>query len=99
MLVLSGLLVFDEVKGFLQFSDVMVVGAYLCQQRVCVHGLGRGLDQIADNDAVVICPWGLDQEAAKERLIQAGQLQELDVGGESEGHFDEREKARGYNGG
>ena len=54
MFVLIGPLVLNEILWLLGLSDVMIVRANTCQQGVLIDGLGGGLCQVPDDDAVVV---------------------------------------------
>ena len=84
------LLVLAEVERVPALSDVVVVRARARQQRVGADGLRRVLHQRPDDDGVVVGARRLDDELLERRVVQVGQLQQLDVRGVAEHGLDER---------
>ncbi len=73
------LLVLAEVGRVPALSDVVVVGAAAREQRVGADGLGRRLHQRAHHDAVVVGAGRVEHQLLERRVVQVGQLQQLEV--------------------
>ena len=91
--------IFNEVKGFFQFPDVVVIGADSCQQRVGGNRFRACLHQASDNDAVMIRPGSLKDEVFQKGMVQISQFQQLDIGGIVEKIFDHRSQSQNQEGG
>ncbi len=57
----------------------MVIGADLGQKRVGADGLGRRFHQGGDDNAVMVGAGRFNNHFLEKRLIEIGQLQQLDV--------------------
>ena len=91
MLVVLGMLVFDEIFGFADLSHVMVIGADACEKRIFADGLGCCFGQVADKDAVMIGPGAFVDQFFEQRLVRVQEFEELDIRGDIEDRFKKRQ--------
>ena len=77
-------LVFDVIFRRLQLANVVIVSPHSNQQAIGPNRLGARLGQRSNDDAVVIGPRSLHGKASQNGGIQAGELEQFDIGGNSE---------------
>ena len=77
-------LVLDVEAGLEHLADVVEVAAHAHQQRIGADEVGGALRQVADDDAVVEGAGGLVLELAQQRVVELGQLHELQAGRDAE---------------
>ena len=87
-------LVLYEIFRHLYLSDIMVVGTHPCKQGVYTDRLCSGLDEIADDDAVMIGAGRCYHQGLHERLVEVEQFEEADIGRDLEDILKEREQQR-----
>ena len=66
MFIKELVLVFNEVFRFLEFSDIVVIGADARQQRIGADAFGSSLCEIADDERMVIRARSFDLEFFEE---------------------------------
>jgi len=88
--VLSTLLIFNEIHGFLDLADVVIVCGHLGENRIGIDRLCGGFHKISQNDTVRVSFRGLDNQVLKNRLLRIRQFQEFDVRRVAEANFDDR---------
>jgi hypothetical protein len=77
--VFSPLLVLNEIHGFLDFADVVVIGCHLGQYGIGIDRPRGSLHKVPNDDAVGVRLRGLDDEILEDGLLRVRQLQEFDV--------------------
>ena len=93
--ILSDGLIFDKIERLSDLSDVMVVAANFCQQRIGSYFRCCRFNHRSDDDRVMIRARSLNHESSENGSIQVGQLQKGNIGGITESDFHKRRDARG----
>ena len=67
--VITRHLILDKVLRLFDLSDVMIISAYPCEQRINIYGLSSRLCQVANDHAVMIGPGSLQEHLLQDGLI------------------------------
>src|SRR4030066_294996 len=86
--------VFNEVKRFFQFSNVVIISADPGHQRISRNGFGGRLHQASDNDAVVIGAGSLKDKVLEDGMVHIGQFKQFDIRGVTEQAFNDRSESQ-----
>ena len=88
------MLVLDEIFGFPDLADIMVIGAHPRKERIFTDRFGCCFSKVPDHNAVVIGPGTFVNQLLEQRLVGLEQFKELDVGGYIEQRLEEGQRDR-----
>ena len=91
-------LVLDKVLRASQFTDIVIIGSHPRQQAVGADGIGGSFHQIAHYDAVAEGTVGFPAEPAQHGMVEIGQLQQGQVGGDTEDDLQYSDQAVDHDG-
>ena len=90
---ITGIEVFSEVLGFLNFSNVVVQSHGTASARVCgVGGGSGGFSKVSNQDAVEVGSGSFDGELSKKGMIEAGEFKPGEIGRAVEHRLEDREQ-------